>query len=47
MFIDGKANNYVARDVEEAHGGDEMVDHLVTDDETLNIGPLILPGTVT
>ena len=32
------ANNYVARDVE-AHDGDEMVDHLVTDDETLNIGP--------
>ena len=39
MFIDGlMANNYVARDVE-AHDGDEMVDHLVTDNETLNTGP--------
>ena len=35
MFIDVKANNYVARDVEEAHGGDEMV----TDKEALNTGP--------
>jgi len=24
VFIDVKANNYVARDVEEAHGDDEM-----------------------
>ena len=30
MFIDVKANNYVAKDVEEAHG-DEMEEHLVTD----------------
>ena len=35
VFIDGKANNYVARDVEEAHGGDEMV----TDEEALITGP--------
>ena len=39
MFIDGlMANNYVARDVVEAHGG-EMEEHQVTDDETLNTGP--------
>ena len=39
MFIDGNANNYVARDVEEANDGDEMVDHQVTDEEALNTGP--------
>ena len=39
MFIDGNiANNYVAKDVEEAHG-EMMEDHLVTDQETLNTGP--------
>ena len=40
MFIEMvKANNYVARDVEEAHGDDDGRDHLVTDKETLNTGP--------
>ena len=39
VFIDGNGDNndYVAIDVDEAHG--EMEDHLVTDKETLNTGP--------
>ena len=39
VFIDGNiANNYVAKDVEEARS-EMMEDHLVTDNETLNTGP--------
>ena len=40
MVIDGNSdsNDYVAKDIEEAHG-DEMEDHPVTDDKTLNTIP--------